>query len=205
MNKKLINALRDFYEITDSAWLFGATLLGCIRDNKIIDWDRDIDVGIDTKLVTDELLDGLSHKGFRIVSKYRFSDERMKQYIGELGSFGKIILMKNDTKIEMCCFKEGKNNKLYYASGTPRFFALPYDTVYPLMKRRFYDFTVTVPQNAEKQLEFVYGKDWKTPKKNWYFTKDHYLCRERTIIEFGEDDGTKWSQATGCKVINESV
>lgn len=210
--------LKEVLAIAPDAWLFGATLLGAIREGKIISWDRDIDLGYPAEKVDEDLLHRFREAGFHVSGEYRFNLIEMHEYIPEaVGQFGKFILRKNGVKIEICCFAKGKDlpdragdssekvPMLYYASGTPRFFVLPESFVYPLTEIRIYDFMAKVPEKAHEQLAFVYGEDWRTPKQEWYFTPEHYLRREHTIIELRpESDGTRWSKWTGREVIDRA-
>lgn len=200
--------IQEIFEIMPDAWLFGATLLGAVREGKIIEWDKDVDLGIDSDLVTDKLIEEFRRRGYGVSGIYKFSYAGMEEYIDLHGKYsshryGKFILSKAGVKVEICCFARGHDGRHYYASGTPRFFVLPDEAVYPLKRISYYDFEVNVAENAEKQLEIVYGKDWRTPREKWYFTADHYLRREHTIIELGKDDGTKWSKWAGRKKIVE--
>lgn len=197
--------LKEVLSIAPDAWLFGATLLGAIREGKIISWDKDIDLGYPSHLVTPELIERFRAAGYTVSGEYKFSHPEMPKFIPDhMGEQGKFILGKDGVKVEMCCFAPGKDGLLYYASGTPRFFVLPESLVYPQKKIALYDFEALVPENAEGQLSFVYGENWRTPIEKWYFTPAHYLRREHTIIELGPDDGTKWSKTTGRRVIADS-
>lgn len=187
------------------AWLFGATLLGPIREGKIIAWDRDVDLGYPSEKVDEAFIQTFRDAGFQVFGAYKYSHPGMEKYLfpGHTEQYGKFMLRKEGVKIEICCFTRGIDGRHYYASGTPRFFVLEHDLIYPQHKVRFADFEANVPVNAEAQLAFVYGDDWRTPKREWYFTPDHYLRREHTIIEFDGDDGTRWSKWTGRKVIEK--
>lgn len=195
--------IKEVLEIAPAAWLFGGTLLGPMRDGKIFPWDKDVDLGIDSSLVDDALLDRFRGAGFQISGIYRLEMMEMIRYVGSgaMGKYGKFILRKDGVKVEMCCFTPGIGRRWYYASGTPRFFVLPEDLIYPQKKIRIYDFEANIPENFEANLAFIYGADWRTPRPEWYFSIDHYLRREHTIIELRDDDGTRWSKWTGRKAI----
>lgn len=205
-NNIAIKVLREVIAIAPNSWLFGGTLLGAIRDAAIIDWDGDIDLGHDSLGMTDDIVEQFKMCGF-FVSIYKYDHKKMHAFLpNSMGQYGKVIVKKYGVKVEICCFADGINHDLfgeimYYASGTPRFFILPKGFIYPMKKIRFYDLDVNIPVRYEDQLAFVYGNDWRTPKRNWYNTADHYLCRERTIIELDGDDKSKWSKWTGRKVI----
>lgn len=195
--------LKEVLSIAPDAWLFGGTLLGPIRNGKIFPWDRDIDLGILSEDATEDLIERFRDAGFFVYGIYRLNMPEMKHYIPKeaMGRIGKFILRKDEVKVEMCCFTPGVDGLMYYASGTPRFFVMPEDYTFPQKKLRIYDFEANVPEESEQNLSFVYGPQWRTPRENWYFTADHYLCRERTIIELRPDDGSRWSKWTGRKVI----
>lgn len=209
--------IREVFSIAPDAWLFGATLLGPIRDGKIVPWDKDVDLGIDSSKVTPQMIERFIMAGFKVSGIYMLDMPEMEEYIGpeNMGKYGKFILTKHGVKVEMCCFTKGKDlpdrvghlgdpvPMLYYASGTPRFFVMPEAFVYPLKKMKIYGFEVNVAERANDQLEFVYGADWKTPREQWYFTADHYLRREHTIIELKGDDGSRWSKWTGRKQVEK--
>lgn len=198
--------IKEVLDIAPEAWLFGATLLGAVREGKIIAWDRDVDLGIPSDRVSLEVIDRFRDAGFDVSGVYFLDLPEMVPYIGEeaIGRIGKFILRKAGVKVEMCCFTPGINGRLYYSSGTPRFLILPEECVYPQKKIPFYHFEANIPERAEDQLAFVYGADWRTPKPNWYFTAEHYLRREHFILELRSDDGSRWSKWTGRKVIEQA-
>lgn len=199
---KAPTVLKEVFQILPECWLFGATLLGAIREGKIISWDKDIDIGVDTNAITDQTLKKFTNAGFSVTHPYKFDREEMKAYIPDaMGKYGKFQLRKYGCKVEIECFAQGVDGRWYNASGTPRLFVMTDEMINPLVKLDLYDFSVNVAKNAELQLEHVYGKDWKTPKQKWYFTADHYLRREHTIIELAGDDGTKYSKWKGRQVI----
>jgi hypothetical protein len=204
--------INEIQSIIPEVWLFGGTLLGLIRDRKILPWDKDVDLGYSSDFIDDNLVNELKSKNFKIDYTYKFSHPKMKDYIFDnVGKYGKIICSKDRVKVEICCFVEGISGNrtgentelLYYASGTPRFFVIPKQYVYPLTKIKIEDYNFNIPKLYEKNLEFIYGPSWNEPRKNWYFTADHYLCRERTIIELEKDDFSRWSKWTGRNVIEK--
>ena len=70
--ERLIVLLKDFKEILDknniSFWLCEGTLLGAIRDGKIIEWDDDIDIGTwkDDNVDLNPMMDELYNKGYDV-------------------------------------------------------------------------------------------------------------------------------------------
>lgn len=208
--------LKEVFRIIPNAWLFGGTLLGAVRENQILTWDRDIDLGYKSELVDTAMIEQFESSGFSL-SIRRFDSPDINRYVsGSVGSICKVIAKKSDVKIEIMCFKQGEpgnrrgwiEDLLYYQQGLPgnvRLFCLPVSVAYPTQQIDFYDFSVNVPVAAEEQLEFIYGHGWRTPNKTWYWTADHFLCRERTTIELSDtDDLTKYSKWRGRRLITET-
>lgn len=212
-DKKIaIDVIKEIQGIIPQCWLFGGTLLGIIRDNKLLPWDTDVDLGIDSKYITSEVIEKLKSSDFKITYKSTFSNAKLNEYIPEYkNKYSKIICKKKKVKIEICGFAQGlplpeRNDQdlLYYFSGTQRVFVIPKTSVYPTIKFHVGENVFNIAKNYEQQLAFIYGEDWKITKPKWYFTADHYLCRERTIIELGNDDKSKWSKWYGRRVIEKT-
>ena len=208
--------LKEVFEIIPNAWLFGGTLLGAVRENRILEWDRDVDLGYNSDLVESNTIEQFKNSGFTL-SSYQFNSPDIDQYVpGGNNTVCKLIAKKNNVKVEIMCFKQGvpgnrrghTEDLMYYQQGLPgnvKLFCLPVSIAYPTQPIDFYDFSVNIPVAAEEQLEFVYGYDWRTPKKEWYWTADHFLCRERTTIELSNiDDQTMRSKWAGRRLINKT-
>jgi hypothetical protein len=208
--------LKEVFEIIPDAWLFGGTLLGAVRENQILKWDRDVDLGYKSELVDSATIEQFKSSGFSL-SIRRFESSNIDRYVpGGNGIICKLIAKKADVKVEIMCFKQGEpgnrrgwvEDLMYYQQGIPggvKLFCLPVSVAYPTRQIDFYDFSVNIPIAAEEQLEFVYGHEWRIPKKSWHWTADHFLCRERTTIELsGIDDRRKRSKWAGRRSITKT-
>lgn len=208
------NIVEKIYQVFPDAWLYAGNLLGLIRDNKLLDWEGDIDFGIMVDEFDEEKLELLESLGIYFGYSHPYDHPKLREYdIKSIGSPSKVMLKDQyKNNIELCLFTEGKplerngrlNEMLYYAVDPNRLFVMPKDTIYPLVEKEYLGTIAKIPKNYEEHLSFLYGKDWNTEKPNWYFTADFYLMREHTHIELDPDDGSKWNKYHGRRVIEET-
>ena len=85
MNEKLaIKALREVKKMLDkhniTYWLDAGTLLGAMRDGKLIPWDNDIDLGTWYKDIDKiiNIVDSLRNKGFLVCFHLNFISLRYR-------------------------------------------------------------------------------------------------------------------------------
>lgn len=171
------DALREVLSIAPDAWLYAGTMLGCVRDGRIIPWDRDIDLGYPSELVDDELFSRFREAGFVIERLYRYERRAYRDYVPDaMGQVSKFIVRKGArlaAKVEFYCFARGKDGRLYYGQDRPELFVIDYDLVYPLQKMPLYDFSANVPVNLEEHLVYMYGEDWRVPKQSYLHSPEH--------------------------------
>ena len=173
-----INLLKVTTEILEELnipyWLEGGTLLGAVRDQKLIPWDHDLDIGI--KFTTNKeisLLIRMLKKHF-IVRSLTFQNDPK---IWKLGKYRilKVYTKKSSFKRTSLCLdiflyykgyvKDKGEVYRYVVWGKNAYHSTKYfDT---LNEISFYGLKVKIPSNPEKFLQIKYGTDWKTPKKKW--------------------------------------
>ncbi|HYF69785.1 MAG TPA: LicD family protein [Ohtaekwangia sp.] len=173
--------LLDTAEILESAQipyvLEAGTLLGIVREDRLLPWDTDMDITITSNFASALLSVRKKFwlKGYRT---------RIKYYKKDTGPFKKgmprilkiqtrkYFLLKGVTLMDIF-IKELINEEYYWTVGVKN----------PVLKaapRKFYEnFTsynfrgkmYSVPQDYVGYLEYHYG-DWKTPKKTWDYRLD---------------------------------
>lgn len=205
--------VEKIYRVFPNAWLYAGNLLGLIRNNKLLEWEGDIDFGIMAEEYDESKLQELQDTGIYFGYSHPYDHPRLDDYdIKSVGSPSKVMLKdQHKNNIELCLFSEGKplerNGKLseilYYAVDPNRLFLMPKDTIYPLIETEYLGVKAKIPKNYQAHLEFLYGEDWNVEKPKWHFTADFYLAREQTHIELDPDDGSKWNKYHGRKVIEE--
>mgnify|MGYP003954646493 FL=1 len=61
------------------------------------------------------------------------------------------------------------NNNFFYKEAG---YTEPLELVQNIKKIKFHGLEIKVPSQAEKYLEYLYGPDWETPKRNYSWFKD---------------------------------
>ena len=158
-------------------WIEGGTLLGAVRDKKLIPWDHDLDMGIINN--SDEDIERIIKK---LKSKFYVS---VKPFNGkgtwELGKYRVLKIYPKKWiffKEELCCdlfvYYKGEHNGeevyKYVVWGKNAYHKKEYfDTTGSL---EFYNNSINIPNNPESFLEVKYGKDWNIPKETWNVALD---------------------------------
>ena len=61
-----------------------------------------------------------------------------------------------------------KSNLFYKSAG----YTEPLEFYEKFKEIDYFNVKVTVPFKSEECLEFIYGEDWKTPKKDFYYAEE---------------------------------
>lgn len=176
LKKALLLTKKIFDEHNIIHWLEYGSLLGCIRNGKLIAWDKDADLGIwytdiDKVLKTERYFsakdywlrqDGngnftigkrLSRGMVRLIDIFLFKkvdDWIIRTYRKQYGNKQRYSFVEFDVRSPARCYRG-----LFNEQHTKRYCTLEGEAF-------------RVPNFAELSLEFVYGKTWRTPMK-----KDH--------------------------------
>jgi hypothetical protein len=172
----ILNKIPYIFEGMDW-WLEFGTLLGFIRDGKIIDWDDDLDVGIMEESLTPENIE-----------KIKKRSEEFGLYFDEIEYNGirKLYYSKaNGLYCDVWTFKKNEDNIIYAPSS---FTAAMHEEKFTKNKDALIIDNVShnIPSDIDEFLTIRYA-NWKIPKKCRRSYKDGRL-HVRTNIEYNEKE-----------------
>jgi len=177
-----LKMLRDittiFNESNIKYSLTAGTLLGIVRENRLLPWDRDMDLRVFYE-DCDKLLKSVSKiKKAGYIIRVRYQDREDPPLKRGDVRLIKVFSKKNmffKGEVMMDCFIATKNNNQYiWSCGGERKYtkkAVPSHFYDNLEKITFDNNDYFLPVKKEEYLQLRYG-DWKTPKKKWRFAKD---------------------------------
>lgn len=182
-----VEAIRRVMEVLPQAFLIYGTLLGCIRDGRLIAWDNDVDIGILLEHWEEADIERLRTAGFSIQQQVLWDDPRAHSRICKesMGRSSAIYMTLGDghSMLGLSILSKGTDSGRYYRiSGDADMVFSPAPLVERTTTVRFYDLNVNVPLLAEDFLEFVYGRDWKIPKRRYHLSGEHEENRKRFMV-----------------------
>jgi len=174
-----INLLEDVVNnlemINCQYWLDGGTLLGAVRDKKLIPWDHDLDIGV--KYENDENLEKLISQLKKIyyIRALPFSNE---DNVWSLGKYRiikvyprKYLFFHEKLCLDIFIFYrdvlESSNQEVYKYGVWNKNAYYDHKLLEELSTISFYGREYSAPGKTSEYLEAKYGYDWKIPKEKW--------------------------------------
>ncbi len=153
-------------------WLEGGTLLGIIRENRLLPWDNDIDLSIKEEEFN-KVAEIINKSNYRI--RYREFEKDDSPFVKGVTRQIKIRnykykFFRGDVVLEI--FVKFRKDEQYFWQVGPKKKSVPAYFYDKLAKFSFNSKEYLVPAQYKEYLTFRYG-DWETPVKEWdTFTDD---------------------------------
>lgn len=163
-----MNVLQKLFKEEGYSLVLGmGTLLGAIRENKVIDHDDDFDVFFIAhshtfKEALTEFNDILSP---RLIEQGYEVKEICWQHQNQKKMLGQYHLIKNNIVIDLWLCWIDKENKIHltmFIDGKGDI-----KDLFPLKSFTFYNTQFNIPNNEDKFLQHIYGENWRIPQPNW--------------------------------------
>ena len=171
--KLLIEAKHIMGQLEVVFFLRQGTCLGAIRDNALIPWDDDLDLGsvIGLNGLTEKTIENTIE---RVVSAFRANGffakvERTDHYIN-------VALMKSSTRIDWACYRIIDDSVFHYPGVR-----IPVTLLNQLKEIDFIGEKFLVPNPPEEYLRFKYGPSWLTPMKSEWMKEVVEMIPESSI------------------------
>ena len=175
----LLDVAKSLDILSVNYWLEGGTLLGIKRESRLLPWDNDLDLSINSSEVSkiDDLIINLKSKNLRVrVRKFKKTTEFFNSgdiRIIKIRNKRFFNLLKGSVCLEIFV-KYPEKEKTYWMIGNTTK-NVPSKYYAKLQSIKFKDYLFSIPMLTEEYLTYRYG-DWKKPVKEWNtFTDDKAL------------------------------
>lgn len=173
-----LSELINNYDKPIKVWLEFGTLLGYYRENGIISHDEDIDFGIEESENVHDFICYLNRNGFKLSKMYTIKSQEnscLEDFIAEYN-----VKFEQYVSIDFFVFKTKNSKKYSYHFDEPIDKIKPYKFIvnqiemsdFGLIEGNFLGGKFFTPDNIEKHLSSIYGRDFMTPKKYSYQDRD---------------------------------
>lgn len=162
-----------FNELNQDYWLEFGTLLGAIREKKIISFDLDLDIATWKSNYSNNLVTVMQKYGFKLVREIHMEQEGIEQTYCFKKVNIDIFYFEQISKGWATCHVfyldenmnlEDMNKK--YGGLHPLEVHLPFSG---LITYNFLGVDVKIPDNYVSQLSYHYGDDYMLPNPNWNY------------------------------------
>ena len=175
----LLDVAKSLNILSVNYWLEGGTLLGIKRESRLLPWDNDLDLSINSSEVSkiDDLIINLKSKNLRVrVRKFDSTSEFFNRgdiRIIKIRNKRFFNLLKGSVCLEIFVKYPKKENTYWMIGNTTKNVPSKYYAKQQTIK--FKDYLFSIPMLTEEYLTYRYG-DWKRPVKEWNtFTDDKAL------------------------------
>ena len=169
---KMLKDVTDLLDENDIPyWLEGGTLLGIIRENRLLPWDNDMDISIKEEYY-EKLLNIIKTLNYRVRFKeFEKDDEPFKKGVKRLVKVrnSKFLFFRGEVSLDIF-IKFRKDDEYFWQVGHKKK-SVDASFYEELITHQFNGKRYMIPKLYEEYLTHRYG-DWKTPVKEWNTFRD---------------------------------
>lgn len=161
------------------------TLLGIVREKKLLGHDKDIDlgiVGVEQNQIHD-ITTFLERKGYKLWREFYLGERIVEQswHIDDIKVDLNYYQKEKDGYRTWLFYKDPdkKYKKGYYSTVTMR-----YTGITGFEKIKLNNYSITIPKNPTNLLEQKYGKSWNIPDKGWVYWKNPVAVEVKELGHF---------------------
>ncbi len=174
---RLIASLKDVFEAINVTYFadFG-TLLGFVREGRLMSHDLDVDIGVITGDVSkEEVKIAMEKAGFRLYRQYIYNGDTVEDsyhfFDGKKGvkiKFDINYYENGDDYSKTWLFYWNRNWK-YKKKNERHIVEMTYSRIPGVKTIKIHGMDINIPINAEQLLEEKYGPNWRLKDKNWIY------------------------------------
>lgn len=159
-----------------NVFIISGTLLGCVRDGRILEHDKDFDLGVIGWEAQFDVAQALLKS-----QNYTFSTQRLKgQNLYLLGA----VHVPTGYAFDIFFFHEN-GNKYRHGIQFQLEYTIHYEfTKFTLREKEFLGHSFLIPDDYELFLEENYGKGWRTPDPNYFVKLESPALLEKSGVNF---------------------
>lgn len=174
---RLIASLNDVFEAINVTYFadFG-TLLGFVREGRLMSHDLDVDIGVITGDVSkEEVKIAMEKAGFRLYRQYIYNGDTVEDsyhfFDGKKGvkiKFDINYYENGDDYSKTWLFYWNRNWK-YKKKNERHIVEMTYSRIPGVKTIKIHGMDINIPINAEQLLEEKYGPSWRVKDKTWIY------------------------------------
>ena len=149
------------------------TLLGIVRENRLLGHDLDIDVAVyaENEEKIESVRAYLREKGCRLKYTYYIPNVATVEDSFEVNGIKFDVNYYKTEDVQDICYLMYTDDTKVYTGGDMDVVRLTCDSVKNIQKRDFHGKEINVPEQAEHYLARRYGEDWRIPNTKWIYWK----------------------------------
>jgi hypothetical protein len=178
VNLKAVSDLLSHLNLTH--WVTDGSLLGLIREGKLLDHDLDTDIAVLYQELPSNLISVFESAGFEVVHILGDHSDSLEIAVEKAGVKTDLFFFYRISKFPVPTYRHSAF--FDFRQGFYRRVDYHYRLPVLVFWKLFGDFELPVPRFTKRYLEIKYGKDWKKPIVHWNYVEDPANSKKTNIF-----------------------